>query len=97
MIKSFGIQGRRKRWADEDDDMFDMGDDFVFEKADYSATEFYPDPYCDKVSNIATECFEESLLELWANKGKFDEKSDMAIASLTKEAILDKLNAGNYR
>ena len=91
---------RKKRWTDdEDEDMWDMGDDFNegFEKADYSVSDFYPDRYCKEVSNLTTECFEESILELWANKGAFDETSDRTIASLTKEDILNRVNKGNYR
>ena len=57
---------------------------------------FYPEPYCERVTALQTECFQESLLELWANKGVFDETSDRTIASLTKKDIIEKLNAGNY-
>ena len=99
MIESF--TERKKRWADEDEDedMWDMGDDFNegFEKADYSVGQFYPDPYCEKVSQLTTECFQESLLELWAYKGAFDDTAEETIASLTKQDILTRINAGNYR
>merc|ERR1712012_809355 len=33
-----------------------------------------------------------SILELWANDGKFDEASDQEIAALTLEKVLDKIN-----
>ena len=105
MVESFGVQGRRrKRWADQEDDMFDSFDEAMDEfeeefdkKADYSVGEFYPQRYCEKVSKVKTECFDESLLELFANKGAFDEKSDETIASLTKDDIVRKINSGNYR
>jgi len=102
MIAAFTESKRRKkRWADEDDydeDMWDMGEDFNdgFGKADYSVGEFYPDQYCERVSNLTTECFEESILELFAHKGAFDETADRTIASLTKKAIISRINAGNY-
>jgi predicted RND superfamily exporter protein len=40
-------------------------------------------------------CLELSLLELWANDGKYDERTDREIASLTKQSILDKINNFN--
>eukprot|EP00092_Neocalanus_flemingeri_P008175 GFUD01008815.1.p1 GENE.GFUD01008815.1~~GFUD01008815.1.p1 ORF type:complete len:989 (+),score=163.46 GFUD01008815.1:223-3189(+) len=97
MIESF--TERKKRFADDyDEDMWDMGDlnEEFEEKADYSVGQFYPDPYCDKVSQLTTECFQESLLELWAYKGAFDQTADQTIASLTKEGILNKINGDNY-
>ena len=76
-----------------------MGDDFKegFGKADYSVGQFCPKLYCEKVSSLTTECFEGSILELWAYKGAFDETADRNIASLTEESILARINAGNYR
>ena len=84
-------------WDDEDDwdkeDDWDMGGNIADEDfaADYSATSYYPDPYCGRVTALKTECFQESILELWANKGVFDETSEREIKSLTKEKIIDKL------
>ena len=99
MIESFG--NRKKRGVDdkEDDDMWEMGNDFNegFKKADYSVGHLYPQPYCEKVNQLSTECFQESLLELWAYKGAFDASSDKAIATLTKKEILYRINSGNYR
>ena len=98
MILAFAEENmRKKRWADDDDF---MGEDFNegFRKDDYSADDkYYPDKYCPKVSNLTTECFEESLLELWANEGAFDETADKTIAELTKKDILERINKGNYR
>ena len=74
-----------------------MGGEFAEDfGADYSATDYYPDPYCERVTSLKTECYQESLLELWANKGVFDEASDEAIKTLTKEKIIDKLKSSNY-
>jgi len=97
MILAFAEENmRKKRWADDDDF---MGEDFNegFRKDDYSADDrYYPDKYCPRVSNLTTECFEESLLELWANEGAFDETADKTIAELTKKDILERINKGNY-
>ena len=63
-------------WEEEED--WDLGEDFNkdFGATDYSAVGgFYPEPYCERVTALQTECFQESLLELWANKGVFDEKN----------------------
>jgi len=95
--------GDESSWEDEDfgDDFSDdFGGDFkegFDDVKDFSVTTMYPDPYCKRVEDLKTECFEESLLELWANKGAFDETSDAEIAGLTKAGILYKLNKhGNY-
>jgi len=97
MILAFAEENmRKKRWADDDDF---MGEDFNegFRKDDYSADDkYYPDKYCPRVSNLTTECFEESLLELWANEGAFDDTADKTIAELTKKDILERINKGNY-
>ena len=93
-----------ENWDNVDGDSWDMGDlhseDFAegFDDVkDFSVTTFYPDPYCERVSQMKSACFHESLLELWANKGEFDEESDAAIAGLTKEGILNKINTQNER
>jgi hypothetical protein len=46
---------------------------------------------------MPTACFEFGILELWANNGVFDEKSDADIENLTKEQILQKINSHNTR
>ena len=38
--------------------------------AEYFSVESYPDPYCDVVEEMEMACFENSILELWANDGK---------------------------
>ena len=40
-------------------------------------------------------CLEMSILELWANDGKYDASTDEAIESLTNQDVLDKLNNFN--
>ena len=40
-------------------------------------------------------CLEMSILELWANDGKYDEATDKAMESLTNQDVLDKLNSFN--
>ena len=107
-----GRRRRRRRadnweednWDNDDEESWDMGDlhseDFAegFDDVkDFSVTTFYPDPYCKRVSQMKNACFHESLLELWANKGVFDQESDAAIAGLTKEGILNKINSQNER
>ena len=66
--------------------------------ADFSVTSSYPEPYCSRIEDLSSACFQESILELWANKGAFDEIAEANIASLTKHSILEKLNSvtGNY-
>ena len=44
-----------------------------------------------------TACFIYSVLELWANMGKFDEVSDKDISALTLEKVVDKVNQDNTR
>ena len=40
-------------------------------------------------------CIEMSILELWANDGKYDEKTDEIIENLTYENVIDKINSVN--
>lgn len=53
---------------------------------------FYPQPYCQFVSNARTVCFEESILELWATDGTLE---DDALANLTLEDVLRDVNTKN--
>ena len=108
MVNSMGRRKKRSvddweddsSWEDEDLGDFSFDDDFTegFDDVkDFSVTNFYPDPYCQRVQDLKTECFQESILELWANKGVFDETSDADIAGLTKQGIINKINSGNFR
>ena len=58
---------------------------------DYFST-FYPDPYCNFSASMEAACLELSILELWANNGSYDEKTDEAIDNLTIEEVIDKVN-----
>lgn len=53
---------------------------------------FYPEQYCPIVEAMRTICFEASLLELFAVKGRFDETSERMISELTDEKLLDLVN-----
>ena len=62
---------------------------------EYFNVKYYPQPYCKVVNKMDFACLEMSILELWANDGKYDESTDEAIASLTNQDVLDKLNSFN--
>ena len=51
----------------------------------------YPETYCNLVNDLEYACMDLSILELWANDGIYDSKSDQDIASLTLEDVLDKV------
>lgn len=44
---------------------------------------------------MKTTCFENSLLELWAHDGSYDQTSDDRISHLTTETILRDVNSKN--
>ena len=44
---------------------------------------------------MPTVCYEESLLELWANEGDFSDESERKISNLTYEDIIETINTGN--
>ena len=56
---------------------------------------FYPKPYCEIAESMKYACIEMSILELWANDGKYDEKTDEIIENLTYENVIDKINSVN--
>jgi len=62
---------------------------------DFFSIEFYPQPYCEIAEKMPTICLEMSILELWAQDGKYDNLTDQMIANLTKESILDTINTVN--
>ena len=62
--------------------------------AEQFSVDQYPEPYCGIVTGMETACFEQTILELWANDGSYDADTDEAIDNLTTEDILDKIN--NY-
>lgn len=69
--------------------------DVAMSIGEYFSIESYPEPYCDMVNKMPTVCLELGLLELWANDGHYDDKTDQEIASLTQESILYKVNNVN--
>ena len=100
-MSQFLSRKRREISSEEDDfinnfDGFGEDEDFIPE-FDPSTTSSYPDPYCRIVESMDTACYMYSILELWANDGKFDEASEAAIASLTLEDVIEKVNSGNTR
>ena len=57
--------------------------------------DFYPEPYCALVSHAPTVCYEESVLELWADQGELRPSTEAALRSLTAQAVLDIVNSSN--
>jgi len=93
------LGARRKRRASEEDEWGAFNDEFQetsFSEHTDMSVDNYPEPYCGKVSDLQTQCYQESLLELWAVDGHFGEASDSSIAALTKEQILHKVNTASY-
>lgn len=50
---------------------------------------FYPDPYCEIVAQMPTACFEESLLEIFAVDGAYNES---IFETLTQEDVIRRVN-----
>ena len=48
-------------------------------------------------SGFELACFEHSILELWAEDGKYSDVSEKEISELTNKAILEKVNEKGYR
>ena len=46
---------------------------------------------------MPTACYEFSIFELWARRGKFNEFVDEEIENLTRDKILDRINNHNTR
>ena len=78
------LQPKKKSKMEE---RLDMGE--------YFSVTSYPQPYCGIVEDMEKACMSFSILELWANNGKYDEKTDADIEALTTDAILDKINNVN--
>ena len=47
--------------------------------AEMFSVESYPEPYCGIVDGMATACLEMSVLELWANDGAFDRRTEQEL------------------
>ncbi len=63
--------------------------------AEYFSAEAYPDPYCTALESLDTACIETSILELWANDGVYDEKTERKMETLTLEESLRMVNEVN--
>ena len=50
-----------------------------------------------KFTGMPTACYEFSIFELWARRGKFNEFVDEEIENLTRDKILDRINNHNTR
>jgi len=91
------LLSRRRRKRDEFmEDVFGERD---FQELDTnSSAEFdpsvalYPDIYCPVVEAMPQACFEKSLLEMWGDKGEYSEKTEVKIASLTQQEIINAVN-----
>ena len=84
-------------WEEFDNENFNISSlDGDFEDiGEYYNVNYYPQPYCKVVNQMDFACLEMSILELWANDGKYDEATDKDMASLTNQDVLDKLNSFN--
>ena len=69
--------------------------EFYIFLANELSVNFYPEPYCSFIDKSPSVCFEESLLELWANNGDFDEDSENTISHLDKREIIEAFNTKN--
>ena len=94
-LEDFGKRKRRQVEDDWDDWEDDDEDFFVDDPSDFISLVPYPTPYCNIIGLIPTTCFETSILELWANDGKYDQASEEAIMNLTRTAVLEKINSVN--
>ena len=82
-------------WENDNSSSSISTQDEKLETAEKYSVEYYPEPYCKKAEGMERACIEFSLLELWANQGKYDASFDEAINSLTTEDILYKINNVN--
>ena len=53
---------------------------------------FYPEPYCNFVKSSPTACFEQSVLELFAEGGELDRSM---LDNLTLTDVIEAVNTGN--
>ncbi len=58
--------------------------------AEYLSVESYPEPYCEMAESMETACFENSILELWAEDGGYGQATDAAMEALTREDVRAK-------
>ena len=79
--------------AEQDDDPFadfEQDDEFSdFDKEVDLSVEYYPEPYCSIFNSLDNVCFEDSLLEIFAQAGQI--KREM-IENLSQDQILETIN-----
>ena len=75
-------------------DDYGLTDEAKVSFAEQFSVDQYPEPYCEIVTGMETACFEQTILELWANDGQYDDRTDDTIENLTQEDVLEKIN--NY-
>ena len=90
---------RRRREADDEWDFSDFEQEEFVEKTDMSVDN-YPEPYCGKVADLPTQCYQESLLELWAVEGathtKRRSKLSFFVEHIYRKQMLSKNEASNF-
>ena len=89
----FGDFGDFSDFDDEED--LDSLEGNLADIGEYFNVNSYPKPYCEIIERVEFACLEMSILELWANDGSYDNVTDAAIASLTDQEVLDKINNHN--
>lgn len=57
--------------------------------------DYYPELYCGCIEATETACFEQNIVELWADQGSYSEVADKKIADLTQQEIIDTINNKN--
>ena len=58
---------------------------------------FYPDQYCPVVESMPLECYEVSLLEMFAKNGEYGEETEEIIQNLDQATLLDAINTKDKR
>jgi Niemann-Pick C1 protein len=76
--------------TEDDDSFFAETEENFFKKPKDLSVSLYPEPYCSVFNSLDDVCFEDSILELFAQDGYLS--ADM-IFSLNIESILDKINS----
>ena len=65
--------------------------------AEYFSISAYPEPYCSFTSKVETACMENSILELWAHDGKYDNVSGSSTSFDKLEKSKDRKNYGSCK
>ena len=96
LTKLIGRRKKREVW--EDNDLFSQFEDSFIDDQDFKETdpsvEYYPSPYCGLIESFEEACYEFSILELWAQNGRYE---DSTFERITEADILYKINNVNQR